>query len=246
MPFFLPLILKAHEKRQFVGIITEGEQGIGKTTYNIKYLIKVLGALDLIDEPNNPSWEDVKPYIFFRLDDLIEALVKAARAKEPYPCIIWDDAAIHGSKYLWSLGKQHEVRILQAVMDIVRAGASSIFINCPSREHLMAPLRGYRFYIANVMRMTEDRRVVKIYKLIGYRDWRRFVAQENFTCRMPDRVFWGYEPVRYAYFDQVLELMQKYKNYHELKEKLGLERMQKALEGFVPSPVTDAVAEVGQ
>jgi hypothetical protein len=238
-PIFARLVRKRIVMGGFAGGFAEGEQGVGKTAFAFRNLLDIYHF-----DPETVTWNDIKPYVFFKLDKLINALTRVVKDnEEPYPMLVWDDAGIHGSKYLWNTGDQRIAMDLQCTIDLIRCSCRGMIMTTPNHKSMLAAVRGYRFYLMPIFYgNTKWGRIVKAYRLIGYKDWRRNLGiQQTFSCRMPDGIYEGYEPVRRQYLIEFVRLRSKYKRMRELQRKIGMDKILNSI-----SKIKDDLPEYAQ
>jgi hypothetical protein len=186
---------------EFFGLIIYGRQGIGKSTYMLKVMHDVYG-----------DWDKVFKYLVFSLDDLIDIMKKAKESR--IKVIGWDDAGVHGHKYLYFREKE-KVELLSAWIDVVRTRIAGWLITTPDPRNLLKPVRespGF-YYGKVVLRGGGLARLVKVYERVYLPSGDIMVRKayyDVFKARLPDDVYKEYMERRKAFYEEAEERLMEY------------------------------------
>lgn len=197
---------------EFFGLIVYGRQGIGKTTYMLKVMHEVYG-----------DWDEVFRHLVFSLDDLIEVMKRAKR--ERIKCIGWDDAGVHGHKYIYFRSKEL-VELLSAWLDVIRTRIAGFLITTPDPRNLLRPFReNPGFFYGHVVKRSNDlRRLLKAYMRICLPSGDVMVRKmyyDVFKARLPNDVYKQYMELRKHFYEEAEANMMKYirQKEEELRHK---------------------------
>lgn len=200
-------IAAAYRRYEFFGLIVTGPQGIGKSVYALKVLQELYG-----------SWSTMKRYIVFSLEDLINIFETKGR----HLCVVWDDAGIHGHKYLVYYSKKLG-QLIQGYIDVVRTKLASMIVTVPSHTELMKPIRdspGFR--VARIQRAegSPDTRAAVVYTRAAVPFRSRWVKSyiDIFNVHMDDAVYSEYMEMRKQFYEDAERRLIRY--VRKLAEKL--------------------------
>ncbi|MEM4846685.1 MAG: hypothetical protein QW794_02880 [Thermosphaera sp.] len=68
--------------------------------------------------------------LFFRWEDLYDALTTAARENYAYPAVIWDDAGVYASRYLYRTGPKR-AEAIAALIQLIRTYTHCLILTAP-------------------------------------------------------------------------------------------------------------------
>ncbi len=181
-----------------IGGIIYGMQRSGKTMYSL-----------LVMYDFYRDWDKVLSNVFFTLNDLIAA-IKTRKEKKQVIC--WDDAGVHGSKYLFFRSRQL-TEYLQNLFDVVGLAIKALLITTPNPENLLKAIRGYEFYRIKVMRLPKDNRVA-----VGYTSYLlpsgkmvvKKVFEDYYNLRIPNDVYEQYLQMREQYLEEAIENLEQF------------------------------------
>jgi len=193
---------------EFYGLIIYGPQGIGKTTYMLKVMYEIYR-----------DWDKVFQYLVFSFDDLIDVMRQARERR--IKVIGWDDAGIHGHKYMYFFEKQ-AVMLISAWIDVVRTRIAGWLITTPNPSSLIKPVRespGFNYGKVMYTHGSGTSRLVKVYAKHWYPGGRiiaRKLYYDYFHARLPDDVYKEYMEMRERFYEEAERNLLK---NIELKEK---------------------------
>lgn len=208
MSFILSKRIIREHPNGFRSAIVEGRQGIGKSSYCIKVQKEVYQELYELNETD--SWNKALDNVMFSIDDIILKLTEAKNNKEIIPCLIWDDAGVHGSNIKWFKHKD-QVDMIKSLLETARTRVTGLLINCTSREGLMTCIRNQRGYVVEIVNLDGRwARCAKGYNLFRLPSGTRRVFknfEDTFSCYLPKWVYEKYKVKRESYADQAIEVM---------------------------------------
>ncbi len=188
-----------------VGAVIYGMQRSGKTMYSL-----------LVMYDFYRDWDKVMSNIFFTLEDLIDAIKKRVlenfSVEKQIKVICWDDAGVHGSKYLFFRSRQL-TEYLQNLFDVVGLAVKAILITTPNPENLLKAIRGYEFYRVKIVKLTNDNRIAVGYKsslLPSGKMIVRKVFEDYYNLRIPNDVYKQYLEMREQYLEEAVENLEQF------------------------------------
>lgn len=183
--YFTTIIRDAIENKGYLGIIVYGAQGYGKSTYALQLTHRILG-----------SWEKVLNSLCFTIDEVNSYLSQEERQK----ILIWDDAGVHANKYIY-YDEREKVKTLSGLLDTIRTFLACLILTTPTPSKLLKPIRELPFYYAKIVQNKDIYRRAKIYKREYVPDklYTKLVAEDYFTCRLPDWFYIKYDRIRDDY-----------------------------------------------
>lgn len=205
--FFLSdLILREWYNGGFISVITYGRQGTGKSVYNIKVAYEVLkhinGSISLLEVIDN--------YVYFDIAEIVGRL--ARNGGKRIPVLVWDDAGVHGSSYLWFIDRRRAM-LISSLFQTARTILNALLMNAPSPNFIAKHLRSVDSYVVCVVKKNRERSLA-----IGYR-----------LKILPSGKLW----VTKYFIDDFIRRLDAYDYYLRKREKYALyalERLAKALE----------------
>lgn len=194
--YFEKLIKEAIEEMGFVGIIVYGRQGAGKSVYAIKLAYKILG-----------DWDKALNAVKFDAREILEFLSDKRKK-----ILIWDDAGVFASKYLY-FRDIHYVDLISSLVDTIRPKLACLVLTTPSPSRLLRVFREIDFYYVKIVKHRGQYRVAKIYGNYilptGFR-YTRLLAREIFNVLLPNDVYNKYLEKRQYYNEYVLAELKAY------------------------------------
>ena len=190
-----------------VGAVIYGMQRSGKTMYSLLVMYDIY-----------KDWDKVLKNIFFNLEDLIAAIKERVLTNfstdKQLKVICWDDAGVHGSKYLFfRRGGRQLTEYLQNLFDVVGLAVKAILITTPNPENLLKAIRGYEFYRVAIMKLPGSNRVAYGYKTIllpsGLMRVRR-VFEDYYNIYIPNDVYKEYLEMRRGYLEEAVESLEQF------------------------------------
>ena len=202
-------IERAWRRYSFIAAIIYGKQGAGKSVYAIKV---AYDALKRIGWNVKSTREVYRRYMVF---SAYQVLAKVKRAKNSegrpsrLPVLIWDDAGVHGSSYLF-FTDPYLAKAISDSFKVIRTRVASVLFTTPSPRDILKPLRSYDTYIVYVHELDDVWSRAHIYQLRllpsgEIRVWK--LGWEDFKRRLP--TYDDYLKIRDKYVDYALEALEK-------------------------------------
>jgi len=213
----------------FIGCLTKGPRGSGKSMYNMKNMAQAYFNTEEYDETQ--AWNKALDNIIFTPEQLSRRVTD--NIENDHVSLVWcvDDAAVHFSSYLFFINI-YQAALLNATFDTIRTVVSAFLVNCPDKSRLMKSLRTYDDYEVTIYkdRGYERRAVgIKWYSLPDGKRRFRKDFEDRFSCYAPDWIYNKYMLQRKKYLKEINEEITL------LREKLS-ERKKKILQPTL-SPV---------
>jgi len=193
------------ERSEMLGAVIYGMQRSGKTMYSL------LVMYDLYED-----WDKVLDNVFFNLEDLIRAIKERVltnfSASRQLKAICWDDAGVHGSKYLFFRSKQL-AEYLQNLFDVIGLAVKAILITTPNPENLLKAVRGYEFLRVKIGKLNDGNRVAYGYKSILLPSGKmivRKVFKDYYNVYIPNDVYKQYLEMREQYLEEAVENLEQF------------------------------------
>jgi hypothetical protein len=124
---FSKKVKQAYRNYGFESLFIIGQQGMGKTTYALLVLYEVYR-----------DWDKVLEYTFFDLPSAIPVFEEAIRERKRIPVVLFDDAGIHLSKYLWfSAEGRGLIMWFNAFYNIIRSVVSAVIFTSPDLDTMV-------------------------------------------------------------------------------------------------------------
>ncbi len=198
-------------------IIASRPDMVGATIYGMQRSGKTMYSL-LVMYDFYRDWDEVLSHVFFTLDDLIRAIKERVltnfSASKQLKVICWDDAGVHGSKYLFFRGGGRQlIEYLQNLFDVIGLAVKAILITTPNPENLLKVIRGYEFYRVRIVKLPKDNRVA-----VGYKSYLlpsgklivKRVFEDYYNLRIPSDVYEQYLEMREQYLEEAVENLEKF------------------------------------
>ena len=210
--FALSRIIAA--RPDMVGAVIYGMQRSGKTMYSL-----------LVMYDFYRDWDKVLDNVFFNLEELISAIknrvLKNFSKEKQLRVICWDDAGVHGSKYLFFRSRQL-TEYLQNLFDVVGIAVKAILITTPNPENLLKAIRGYEFYRVRIVKLEGENRVAVGYKSMLLPSGKmiiRRVFEDYYNLRIPNDVYNEYFERREQYLEEAISALEEFLAEEEEKRE---------------------------
>ncbi len=194
------------EENGFQAFILIGGKGHGKSTYSLKTVAFYFMLYEGL--PCGEAYLEALDRLAFTASELVEKL-------ERYnDFIIWDDAGVHGSTYLWfdNAGQEY-LRALADWYDVARTDLSVLIMSTPTKKKLPPIIRtdpeallvrvrksGVRQIDAiGKVKVSLARAARNIEPLFSDRTFREEVYRDYFTVWLPTQVYKYYNVIRKSY-----------------------------------------------
>lgn len=147
-------IVRAYETTGFVSAVVFGKQGEGKTSYAFKVARDVFYYLyDL--KSKDDAWDYVSQAYFFDLRDALAKIEEAITQQQRLPVIIFDDASIWLSKYIWY---KDYMKSFYKIYALMRTMVSGVIFTTPSPDDLALFLREKGWYQIRITMVNRKKR----------------------------------------------------------------------------------------
>lgn len=197
----------------FQGVVVYGRQGSGKSTYTFKVAFSIYRALGY-----KVAYEDiVKRYTFFMVMELIR-LLRRASWRNRYPALVWDDAGVEGSSYLYHINKT-AAKAVSDIIKTIRTRTGAILMSTPSPSDLLRPLRMYEIIGVHVVKIDKQYSEAHGYTFHLTPKGEIIVAkkfEDEFVRRIPN--YEEYANIRDRYVDYSLEELEKALSSRDVEE----------------------------
>ena len=189
--------------------------GKGKSAYAIFVLVETLMNWYKVRE--REAWDMVKGFICFHPEQFFAKLRQIRdEGLHRVPGLIWDDAGL----WLYALDWNDPfVKALGKYMNVARSRLASLILTTPTPQWIIKKLRGFpdAFNVSIIKPTgapgTQWYREAKGYQEIVLPDMRKSRIYHRFSdffnCYMPDEFFKWYSPLRDAYEELALALIEK-------------------------------------
>ncbi|QGA69604.1 hypothetical protein GFS33_00105 [Sulfolobus sp. E11-6] len=135
-------IVSAYKNVGFVSAVIFGKQGSGKTTYAFKVARDVFYKLYNL-QTKDEAWQYVRTSYFFELPEALMKIQDAIDNDYRIPLIIFDDAGIWLSKYVWY---EDYMKAFYKIYALIRTRVSAVIFTTPSPEDIAFFLREKGWY----------------------------------------------------------------------------------------------------
>lgn len=181
---------------EMVGVVTYGMQRIGKTMYGMQVMYDIYR-----------DWDKVLNLTFFKLEEMVSALRGQIKRDEKVDVIMWDDAGVFGSKYLFFSNKKL-TEYLQNLFDVIGTAVKGIIITTPNPENLLKSIRGYEFYRVKIIKTGQTSRVAKGYQTVMLPSGKKIIKRafnDHYNVTIPNDIFERYNKIRKSYMNIALD-----------------------------------------
>jgi len=216
-------IVYANKRNGFMGCITKGARGVGKSMYNLKAM--ALAHYRLNGGNETDAWNNAMDGFIFTPDDLLAKVEQNIADDKVSLCWCIDDAAVHFSNMLFFMNL-YKNALLNATFDTIRTVVNALMVNCPDKHRLMKSLQHYDDYEVTLYYAPGYERksvAIKWYSLPdGHRRYRK-EFEDHFSCYVPNWIYDKYMAKRKSYLAEVSGELK------ELQEKLAKRKEKKLL-----------------
>jgi len=203
----------------FAGIVVEGRQRVGKSSYVSQALASAFGEWEYKPEIRcvQPNFEAVKPWMVFPPKEFLELVLNQTKKEK---AVIWDDAGFwlfaldwyepfvkSVSRYIQLAGRQFAFLILTTpnknlISSKVLAALPSMYV-CKVVRNRAYGRDSYKF----------RPRIAKVYEKWDYPDGKKGGVKtrwkDNFNCILDDSFYEWYKPKSEHYMDIGLEILRR-------------------------------------
>lgn len=198
-------MIYADKRNGFMGCITKGPRGVGKSMYDLKNMALVYYTLMNCTE--NEAWQAALDGFIFTPDDLLNKVEYNIENDIIDLCWCIDDAAVHFSNMLFFMNL-YKNALLNATFDTIRTVVRALLVNCPDKHRLMRALQHYDDYEITIYFAPSYQRkavAIKWYSLPdGHRKYRK-EFEDHFSCYVPNWVYEKYMEKRKKYLKDISE-----------------------------------------
>lgn len=187
---------------EMIAAIVYGKQRLGKTIYAMQV------AYDIYRD-----WDVVQDNMYFKINDVLLAIRNAVKENRIVPIMIWDDAGVYGSKYLYFNNKRVAM-LLQGLFDVVGTAVKCFLMTTPNAGNLLKSIRDYEFYRIKIAKANDrDERAATGYANILLPSGTINIRKEfidTYRTKIPDDVYARYVKIRKSYLGDVLDNLDEY------------------------------------
>jgi adenylate kinase family enzyme len=207
-------IISAYNNVGFISAVIFGKQGSGKTTYAFKVARDVFWKLHNLANKDD-AWEYVRNAYFFELPHALDKIQDAIDNDYRIPLIIFDDAGIWLSKYVWY---EDYMKVFYKIYAIIRTRVSAVIFTTPSPEDIAFFLREKGWYQIRVTMVNRTKMVARatLYSKDFGRDSSGNIvtkvkkkALDFFKVQLPDNIYKEYMQRRKETERKLLEELRK-------------------------------------
>lgn len=189
--------------------------GKGKSAYAIFTLVECI--FNSYEVTEREAWEIAKGFICFHPEQFFHKLREIRdTGLERVPLILWDDAGL----WLYALDWNDPfVKALGKYMNVARSRLGAIMLTTPTPTWIIKKLRGFPdAFNVNIKKSTGAPGAMWKREAKGYQEhvlpdmrksriYHRF--SDFFNCYIPDEFYRWYKPLRDAYEELALDLIEK-------------------------------------
>lgn len=241
----------------FAGLVIEGEQRIGKTSYISQALAEASGTWEkqYVKRLKKEAWvctetnyAPVKKYMRFKPEDYLDMILEI---DDKILCAIWDDAGY----WLFSLDWYDPfVKCVSKFMQVTGTIIGCIALTTPNKKLISSKVMDSLPSHLNtrVVRTQRDTaysrpRRARTYKAWDYPDGKkggvRKQFQDYYNAMLPDSFFAWYQPIRMKYVDLAKQMM-KLQLKNLLKKMNPDEQLEFEEQGYQVTGGDDKINEV--
>ena len=202
---------------EFYIFITYAPLGYGKSTYNIKVGVEILKKVYHLTDKE--AWEKIKEFIVFHPRQFFQKITDISNSGYGrVPFINWEDMGL----WLYALDWQNPfLEAFIKYLNVARTHLACLMGSTPSPEWVLAKLRRFpACYTVRIQKLNTEQSLTNVMTwkrlAVGFKFWLhadlkhsgvRKVFEDDFDCRMPNDFFEWYKPLRDAYEDLALKLL---------------------------------------
>ena len=194
--------------------IIVGNLGSGKSAYAMYASLEFLRQIGVRKASLDYVLDEKLVFTFDELRKRIQRVKWVNR----HPALIWDDAGIYGSSYLFFIDKWITMAI-SGTMQVARSRVANLLITVPVPEMLVRVIRLIPERIIVVIRPI-DKWVSQargyIVEFTPKREYVYHIFTDTFVKRFPDDFFKRYMELRDSYVDETLKMYDAALEYHRL------------------------------
>jgi len=160
--------IAALEPDNYMEVHVIGGRGSGKSTYAWQVCAETIKLIHP-EWKKGPEWylrHAFEKHLVHGLGELIDVIHKYSGVVEPeerLDILWWDDASVHGSKYLYYYDLESYM-LLQGMWDTIRSGVRCLILTTPEPEQLAPFIRGSKATMVKVTKRSNNAwRVAKAY-----------------------------------------------------------------------------------
>ena len=204
-----------------VGAVIYGMQRSGKTMYSLLVMYDIYR-----------DWDKVLSNVFFNLEELLGAIKETLKnfgSEKQLKVICWDDAGVHGSKYIFfrrRIGRRL-TEYLQNLFDVVGLVVKAILITTPNPQNILKAIREYEFYRVQIVKLQNGNRIARGYRPLLLPSGQTRILKEfedYYNIYIPDDVYKEYVEKRKSYLEEVVERMEEFLKGGDDEEEVEEER----------------------
>jgi len=225
----------------FFGMITEGKQRIGKSSYNCQSLAEAFGEWEYEEQPDKsmvatcvkPDYETVKRWVVFPPRDFLDLIFSIPIGKKEM-AVYWSDAGF----WLFVLDWYDPfVKSVAKYIQLCGRQFASVLFSSPSKRLISGKVLESmpEFHVCRISKKGKDDidrrpRLAKVYERWDFPDGKKGGVktrwQDKFNAILPDDFFNWYKPISDQYLEigrQILrrEMLAVMKKKHMGKKEKG-------------------------
>jgi hypothetical protein len=220
MPFKLTeKVLDAwYPPEEFYIFIIYAPLGFGKSAYSFKCGVEILQHVYKLGEEE--AWEKLKQFIVFHPSQFFQKIEQIEQAGlKRIPFIIWEDAG------LWLYAMEWNNPFIEAFikyLNVARTHLAALICSSPSPEWVIRKLRRFpSAFTVRILKYSGDKegfvhtwqRIARGYRFWIHPDLRHTGVEkaweDTFICKMPNKFYDWYKPIRDTYENMALNLMKE-------------------------------------
>ena len=207
----------------FFGIVVEGKQRVGKSSYVSQCLAEAAGKWDhnyrlqdgtIISKAVTPNYEEVKKWMVFPPKEFLDLVLHVRRKQR---AVIWDDAGF----WLFALDWYEPfVKSVSRYIQLAGRQFGVLILTTPNKKLISNKVLEALpdMYVCKVVKAGSDDvryrpRLAKVYERWDYPDGRKGGVKtrwkDRFNAILPDPFFEWYLPKSQKYMDIGLQLLKK-------------------------------------
>ena len=194
--------------------IIVGNLGSGKSAYAMYATLEFMKRLGVRKVSLDYILDEKLVFTF----DELRRYIQRVKWRNRHPALIWDDAGIYGSSYLYFIDKWLTMAI-SGTMQVSRSRVANLLITVPVPEMLVRVIRLIPERIIVVIRPIDE----WISQARGYiveftpkKEYVYHIFTDTFVKKLPDGFFEKYMELRDSYVDETLKMYDAALEYHRL------------------------------
>lgn len=218
-------LLSTRKINGFIGAVTKGARGAGKSMYNLKVMALCYYRL----HPENGedwAWNKALENFIFRPDQLSKKVNE--NIENDHTSLVWciDDAGVHFSSYVFFINI-YQASLLNATFDTIRTVVTGLLVNAPDKHRLMKALRGYDDYEITIYKQKNyDRHAVGIkwFSLPSGKKRFRKDFEDHYSCYVPKEYYNKYMKMRKMYLKEINKEIETLRAKYEERRRKYMEK----------------------